>query len=84
MVGSHGKHHYNLINQRPETLEIELLDSLKNVLDVGGRAWLAYPDGRWDPSVKNISIKVGYKCLFTLNVTSFSQNDADHFHRTLI
>lgn len=84
MVGSHSHHHYNLTQQKTTILEKELLDSLQNILEVGGRAWLAYPDGRWNPEVKNISRKVGYKRLFTLYKTSYSLNDPDHIYRTLI
>ncbi|GAF69694.1 unnamed protein product, partial [marine sediment metagenome] len=84
MVGSHSHHHYNLTQQKTTILEKELLDSLQNILEVGGRAWLAYPDGRWNLEVKNVSRKVGYKRLFTLYKTSYSLNDPDHIYRTLI
>ena len=84
VVGSHSKYHYNLTKEKSETLEMELSDSLHSILDIGGRAWLAYPDGRWNPKLKKIAQFVGFKALFALDKTSYSDNDADHLYRTLL
>lgn len=84
ILGSHGKYHFELDLANADLLKLELLESLKSVLNLGGRAWLAYPDGKWSETVKRTAIDVGYKRLFTIDKTSSIICDPDHYYRQLI
>lgn len=83
IVGSHGHFHYNYTLADEQSLIAELNNSLIQILDLGGRAWLAYPDGRWSYLVKKIALDVGFKELFTLKETSRISADSDHCYRFL-
>ena len=84
IIGSHGHHHYNYTISEEDVLKKELKFSLTQILDTGGRAWLAYPDGRWSEMVKRVALKVGFKRLFTLHETSRNKKDPRHYYRKLI
>lgn len=83
IVGSHGHYHYNYTLADEQSLKDELNNSLIQILDLGGRAWLAYPDGRWSYLVKKVAQDVGFKELFTLKETSKISADPEHCYRFL-
>lgn len=83
IVGSHGHYHYNYTLADEQPLKDELNNSLIQILDLGGRAWLAYPDGRWSYLVKKVARDVGFKELFTLKETSRISDDPEHCYRFL-
>lgn len=61
-IGSHTHHHYNLENIEPEVAEIELLLSknlLENATDKKINS-IAYPDGSYNSTVKDLAEKAGY------------------------
>ncbi len=67
IIASHGKFHHDMRVLSKTRVKAELQESLDAILNLGGRAWLAFPDGKWNNNVKRISKEVGYTKLFTIN-----------------
>lgn len=66
ILGSHGFYHHKLKNINMSELRMELAGSLKKMLELGGRPFLAFPDGSFNKSIVECALKVGFSHLFTL------------------
>ena len=84
IIASHSHHHSQLTCLSDIELEYELKQSLKEVLNLGGRAWLIYPDGVWDRRVVSMAKQIGYTRFFTLEETSDIAIDSEHVYRCII
>lgn len=73
-IGSHGHSHFNLSNIAVDEARIELLSSktlLENAINKKINI-IAYPDGSYNNSVKNIAEEVGYKYQMAVKYKEFS------------
>ena len=84
IIASHSHHHSQLTYLTYDELKYELEQSLKEVLNLGGRAWLIYPDGVWNQKVLDVASKLGFRKFFTLEKTNKITGDEHHFYRKLI
>ena len=84
IIASHSHHHSQLTCLTEDELKYELKQSLKEVLNLGGRAWLIYPDGVWNKRVVSMAKQIGYTRFFTLEETSDIAIDSEHIYRCII
>lgn len=73
ILGSHGFYHHKFENINVSELRMELGESLKKMLELGGRPFLAFPDGKLNKSIVDCALKVGFSHLFTLYSKDFVQ-----------
>jgi len=73
ILGSHGFYHHKFENINVSELRMELGESLKKMLELGGRPFLAFPDGKFNKSIVDCALKVGFSHLFTLCSEDFVQ-----------
>ena len=84
IIASHSHHHSQLTCLTDDELKYELKQSLEEIQNVGGRAWLIYPDGVWDKRVVFMAKQIGYSRFFTLEETSGNTIDSEHISRCVI
>lgn len=83
LVGSHGAAHHDLRHADRRVLRFDLRDALDAVLELGGRPWLAWPEGRCCDEICDIAASVGFEKQFSLEVESGSIKRTDVVHREI-
>jgi len=83
IVGSHGHDHHDLRLDDPVDLQMCLRKARDAVTTIGGKPWLAWPEGRCTASTCEAARLAGFEKQFSLRVESESIQRSDLVHRDI-
>jgi len=81
LVGSHGHDHHDLRFDKPEVLLRGLGKALEALESLGGKPWLAWPEGRCTVETCEIARMAGFKQQFSLRAEAGAIDLVDLIHR---
>lgn len=83
LIASHGHDHHDLRGDAQESLGAGLERAIRAVRAIGGKPWLAWPEGRCSADSCRIAREAGFRRQFTLRIEAGELQAPDLIHREL-